>query len=307
MINRQLIRIKTVQLVYADMQANRPKHEVDGEMMSAVESSWKLYNFLLALIVKVTEWRRLQLEAGRTKYIPSDEERMPNLRFVNNRVAKLIADDGKVLTYCDDNSLTSDFDTDLYRALWEQIESLPLYQSYMDGLKSPTFDEDKALWLEILNTVFPNCGNLDETLEGRDIFWNDDLTVILSYVVKAVQRMKETDRTVHLARMFASDTDRQFALELYHQTLDHIHEYIPMLNDVASNWESERMAVMDKVIMATAIAELLHFADIPVRITLNEYIEIAKHYSSPNSSKFVNGLLDRIVTKLREEGRIIKP
>ena len=307
MINRQLIRIKTVQLVYSDLQANRPKHEVDGEMLSAVESSWKLYNFLLALIVKVTEWRRQQQEAGRSKYIPSDEERMPNLRFVNNRVARLIADDGKVLDYCEENTLTSDFDTDLYRALWVQIETLPLYQSYMSAPKAPDFEADKALWLEILNQVFPNCQQLDETLESRDIFWNDDLAVVLSYVVKTVQRMKESDHTVHLAKMFASEEDRQFANELYHQTLDHIHEYIPMVNDVASNWESERMAVMDKVIMATAIAELVHFADIPVRITLNEYIEMAKHYSSPNSSKFVNGVLDRVVAKLREEGRIIKP
>ncbi len=307
MINRQLIRIKTVQLVYADMQANRPLYEAEGEMTEAVESSWKLYNFLLALVVKVTEWRHLQIEAGRTKYIPTDEERMPNLRFVNNRVAKLIADDAKVLTYCDEHNLTSDFDTDLYRALWEQIEELPLYQSYMGGTKSPSFDEDKALWVEILNTVFPNCPRLDETLESRDIFWNDDLAVILSYVVKAVQRMKETDVTVHLAKMFATDTDRKFAQELYHLTLDHIHEYIPMINDVASNWESERMAMMDKVIMATAITELLYFADIPVRITLNEYIELAKHYSSPNSARFVNGILDRLVGKMREEGKIIKP
>ena len=307
MINRLLIRIKVVQLVYASLQAHTPRIEVDDQLAASLESAFKLYNYLLALAVKVTDYRAAQIEAGRKKYFPTEAERFPNTRFVDNRLVAFLREKSEVVAYCEEHGLLSDFDTELYRGVLEQIEQTPVYMAYMDQRERPTFAQDKELWKEIYNTVIPACPVLDAALEGKDIFWNDDLTTVLSFLVKGINKVSEADEQLTLPQLFRSPDDRLFAQQLYHEALDHLPEYIRMIDDVATNWEAERIATMDKIVMATCIAEIIKFPELPVRISLNEYIELAKHYCSPNSGRFVNGILDKVVARLRAEGVIFKP
>lgn len=306
MINRLLIRIKTTQLVYAYIQGEQPRFTCDDELMASLESSYKLYNYLLGLIVKVTDYRNDQIEAARNKYLPTNEERFPNMRFVNNRITKLIRENSSIMDYCEEHEIFNDFDTETYRTILDQIEASPIYMAYMSQQKAPTFEQDLELWKEIFNTVIPNCEKLDETLEEKNLYWNDDLTTIIQFVVKTISRLKEDTEQVKTQAMFRTEDDRKFAMDLFHHSLDECHEYLQLIDATATNWEVNRMAMMDKVVMVCALAEVRNFPDIPTRISLNEYIELAKHYCTADSAKFINAILDKIVSKWKKEGVIFK-
>lgn len=306
MINRLLIRIKTAQLVYANIQSDQPRYACDEEFMTALESSYQLYNYLLGLTVKITDYRNEQIEAARNKYLPSREERYPNMRFVNNQITKIIRDNSTILNYCEEHQLFGDFDTETYRAILEKIEQNPLYMAYMSQPQAPTFEQDLELWKEIFNTVIPSCDKLDETLEEKSIYWNDDLTTIIQFVVKTISRIKPDTEMVKTQAMFRTEDDKKFALELFHHAIDESHEYLQLIDKTAENWEASRMAMMDKVIMICALAEIKNFPDIAIRISLNEYIELAKHYCKADSARFINGILDRIVNQWKAEGLVFK-
>lgn len=303
MINRLLIRTKTAQLVYACLQSEERMY-ADEKLMEAVEATQKLYNYLLALIVKVTDFRHVQIESARNKWLPTQADLNPNMRLVNNRVARLIKEGSEVVQYCEDERLTSDFDTELYRTLLEAIEQNETYQKYASQPDEPTFEQDRELWLEILQTIVPQCDKLDEVLEERNVYWNDDLTTVLQAVVRAIQALKPSSEMIKAAKTFNNDTDRKFALDLFHYSLDEYYANVTLINTVASNWETERMAMMDKVIMSCALSEIKHFPEIASAISINEYIELSKHYCSANSARFINGILDRIVKQWRADGTL---
>lgn len=302
MINRLLIRIKTVQLVYSYMQGSVDRMNSDEEMAQAIESSYKLYNYLLALIVKLTEYRKTQLDNARNKFLASHEERFPNARFANNSVAKYIAEKSGVIEYCQEHELLSDFDTETYRNLLEQIESLSAYQTFMHKATDVTLDDEKELWKEIFAEVISRNAILDATLEEKNIYWNDDLATIIQFVIKAITQINPEREQMTPARVFDRKEDQAFARALFHAAIDGAHEYLGLIDQHAANWQVDRMAMMDKVVMICALAEIRNFPDIPVRISMNEYIELAKHYCAPDSARFVNGIVDRIVKQWKSEG-----
>lgn len=306
MINRLLIRIKTVQLVYAYMQGSMERLTSDDQLATSLESGYELYNYMLALIVKVTDYRKMQLETAKNKFMPTAEERRPNTRFADNRVARIIAEKSNVLEYCEEHKLLSDFDTEMYRSLLDQIMNIDAYKRFMTQDKAPTFEEEKELWKEIFQQVINNNSMLDATLEDKSIYWNDDVTTITEFILKAINKMKEDTEEMKLAKMFSRDDDRKFAVNLFHHALDEAHEYEQLIGENAANWHIDRMPLMDKVVMITALAEIKNFFDIPTRISMNEYIELAKHYCAPDSARFVNGILDKIVKEWKKEGVISK-
>lgn len=306
MINRLLIRIKTAQLVYAFIQSEQPRISCDDELIASMESSYKLYNYLLGLVVKVTDFRHETLEAARNKYLPTNEERFPNERFVNNQIAKKIRENSSIMDYCAEHELYNDFDSDLYRAIFDQIEQTHAYKTYMSQPQAPTFSQDCELWKEIFNTIIPNCEKLDETLESKSIYWNDDLSTILQFVVKTISHIKPETEMVELLSMYRDDEERRFATDLFHHSIDECHEYLNMINEYAKNWDASRIAMMEKVIMVCALAEIRNFPSIPLRVSINEYLELAKHYCSKDSFRFVNGILDKIVSQWKKEGKIFK-
>jgi N utilization substance protein B len=162
------------------------------------------------------------------------------------------------------------------------------------------------LWHEFFSNVVTHCDELDRTLESRDLYWNDDLSVVSCFADKTVQHIRATDEQVEMLPMFRREEDREFANKLFEAAIDHVNEYLRVIDSVASNWEVNRIAMMDRIIMVCAMAEVMTFPDIPVKITLNEYIELTKYYSTPLSNRFVNGILGRVVDQWREEGKIIK-
>lgn len=306
MINRLLTRIKTVQLVYACLQNGQPFSQMDNQLMDSIEASRKLSNYLMALIVKVTDYRRAQFEQAKSKFLPTVEDLNPNTRFVDNKIPEFITKKSEILQYCEEENLTSDFDTELYRSLLDAIEQMPEYEAYMAETKPASFEEDRNLWKAILNNVFSTNEKLEEVLEEKNIFWNDDFTTILSFVVKTISNMKPDMEVLAASSNYNTESDRKFASDLYHFSIQEYYDNCRLINSVASNWESERMALMDKIIMSCAMTEIKHFIDIPTGISINEYIELAKHYCTPNSGRFVNGILDKIVRQWKADKVIIK-
>lgn len=305
MINRLLIRIKATQLTYACLQSEERMY-ADEKLMEAIEASQKLYNFLLALIVKVTDYRQGQIDTAKAKWLPTEADLNPNLRLVENRVARLIREASEVVQNCHDEGLTSDFDTELYRSLLESIEQNEAYQAYCQQPEAPTFAQDKELWAELLATVFAQNEKLDEVMEERNIYWNDDLSTVLQTLIRDIKQLRPATEILTSVKTFKNDEDRQFALDLFHRSIEEYYDNVRLINTVAPNWEAERMALMDKVIMSCALTEIRNFPDIAVAISINEYIELAKHYCSPNSARFINGVLDRIVKQWRNDGTIVK-
>ena len=306
MINRVLIRIKTTQLVYAYMQGSLDRLNSDEEMAQSIESSYKLYNYLLALVVKVTDYRRMQIENARNKFMPTQEERFPNMRFVNSQVAACIAEKSEVLDYCEKNALLSDFDTETYRSLLDQIEQLQAYRQFMTQRENPTLQQEKEMWRDIFAEVITKSPILDATLEEKSIYWNDDLSTVTQFVLKTINQIDPECDMMRVAKMFDRNEDSRFARELFHHALDEAHQYLDLIDRNADNWQLDRMALMDKVIMVCALAEIRNFPDIAVRISMNEYIELAKHYCAPDSARFVNGILDKIVKQWKQDGVIFK-
>lgn len=306
MINRLLIRIKTTQLVYACLQSEHPRMTMNEELLESVEASKKLYNYLLALIVKVTDYRRAQIEQARSKYLATSEDLNPNTRFIDNRIPALISKCSEVVADCEKDQIISDFDTDLYRSLLDDIEATPLYQEYMSQPEPPTFQQERNLWTKILNQVFSSSEKLDEALESKNIFWNDDLTTILQVAVKTVAALTPETELIEAVKTFRTEEDRKYAQDLLKYALEDYYDNVRLINAVAPNWESNRMMLMDKVIMSTAMAEIKHFPEIATAISINEYIELSKHYCSRNSARFINGVLDKIVKEWRDKKVIIK-
>lgn len=306
MINRLLIRVKVAQVVYSTLQNGTPRMYADDEFLEAVDATRKLQDFLLALIVNVTKYRRNQLDAARNKYMPTQEELHPNTRFVDNRLARMIAENENIMTRCEEEGLLSDFDTEMYRAMMTAISAHPVYMQYMSQKEDPDFNADKALWIEILNTVVPECNELYDVMEERNIYWNDDLTTALTFTVRTLESLKPNTDVIRLNKNFKNEDDRKYAMDLYHYTLDESHDNMKLIDQNASNWEIERMPLLDKVIMCCALSEIKHFIDIPTAVSINEYVELAKHYCSPKSSRFINGVIDKIVKQWKEERVIIK-
>ena len=306
MINRLLIRIKTVQLVYAYMQGSLDRMNCDEEMAQSIESSYQLYNYLLALVVKLTDYRKSQLENARNKFLPTQEERFPNARFANNQVAKCIVEKSNVMNYVEEHELMSDFDADTYRHLLDQIEALESYKTFMSQKEQPTFEQEKELWKDIFAQVITRDAQLDAILEEKSIYWNDDLSTVTQFVVKAINQMKLDAEVVKVAKMYDRKEDQSFARELFHHAINESHDYLELIDQHASNWQVERMALMDKVVMICALAEIRNFEDIATRISINEYIELAKHYCAPDSARFVNGIVDKITKEWKKDGVIFK-
>lgn len=306
MINRLLIRIKTVQLVYACLQSEEPRIYADEKLRESLEASQKLYNYLLALIVKVTDYRRQQIEAAKGKFLPTREDLNPNTRFVDNKLARMIAEKSEAVEYCEREGLTSDFDTELYRSILEAIEQSETFGQYMKQREVPTFEQDKELWLEILTTIFPQCEKLDEVLEERDIYWNDDLTTVLKALTRIIQRLKPEREMIPAGKLFQNEEDERFALDLFHYSLDEYFDNVKLIDAITPNWEAERIAMMDKVIISCALSEIRHFPDIAIAVSVNEYIELAKHYCSAKSASFANGVIDKIATSWRADHVIFK-
>lgn len=307
MINRVLIRIKVLQIVFAYYQNGSDDLKMaENELLLSLRRSYDLYYYFLLLIVEVTRLHERQLDTRKHKYLPTSDELNPNMRLINNRLARQIEANGKLQAYVKEHGVSWVNETDFVKRVLELILNSELYAEYKDS-EDDSYETDREFWRAVFRKLICRNEELENALEDISIYWNDDIEIIQTFVIKTIKRFEEAHGSrQELLPMFKDEEDRDFAIQLFRKTLLYGEEYRERIDRHLRNWESERVANMDLYIMQMALAELLHFPNIPVNVTLNEYIDAAKAYSTPKSGTFINGILDSIVQELAQEKLLFK-
>jgi len=308
MINRVLIRLKIIQIVYAYYQnGSNNLDATEKELLFSLSKAYDLYNYLLLLMVELTEFASRRIENAKLKKLATKEDLQPNMRFVNNKFMTQLQNNIMLNEYRDrqKRSWIADHE-EFVKQLLEKIQASDLYKEYM-GKAETTYLEDREFWRSIYKTFINKNEDLESLLEEMSLYWNDDKEIVDTFVLKTINRFTEKGGSnQELMPEFKDEEDRTFAVRLLRRSILNCDEYRRLVSESTRNWDINRVAFMDVVIMQVALAEILSFSNIPVSVSLNEYVEIAKYYSTPKSGSFVNGTLDGIVKKLRKEGKLTK-
>ena len=307
MINRELLRIKVIQILYSYYQSDsNSEKDAEKELFGSIGKTYELFHLLLLLAIDITRYAEEKIERGLNKFRPTHEELHPNPRFIVNAFVRQLKINEALLTYAKEHKLSWSEQPELIKTLFESIAVSDCYREYMAS-KEKSYEEDKTVWRRIYNKVLLGNEDLDAVLEEMNVYWNDDVDIVISFVIKALKRFEEKNKGKQgLLPMFKDEDDRLFVKKLFTDSIANGNKYREIIRRNITNWELERVALMDIIIMQTALAELMSFPAIPVNVTLNEYIELAKTYSTERSGVFVNGVLNNVVNELREEGKLVK-
>lgn len=307
MINREIIRIKIVQLTYAYYQnGNRNIDTAEKELLFSLSKAYHLYNYLLSLIVAVSKEakRFYDVEAARAE---REGGTAPSAKFVENKFALQLEENNALCEFLDTQKLTWDDDVEFVRSLYNHIIQGDAYKEYMESEDS-SYEADRELWRKLYKAYIVDNDDLDALLEEKSLYWNDDKEIVDTFVLKTIKRFDPANNVrQELLPEYKDEDDKNFARKLFRATLINADEYQHYMSETSRNWDFSRLAYMDVVIMQIAIAEMLTFPNIPVNVTINEYVELAKAYSTPKSYSYINGMLDTISRYLADRGKLLKP
>ncbi len=306
MINREIIRIKIVQLTYAYYQnGNKNIDSAEKELFFSLSKAYDLYNYLLSLMVAITKEarRQLELEQARAKREGTD---MPSQKFAYNRFAIQLENNKSLNDFCESQKKSWGDEHEFIKKLFKQITDSQPYKDYM---ASPCDDylSDRELWRKIYRTLIQENEDLDALLEEQSLYWNDDKEIVDTFVLKTIKRFEEKNGSrQELLPEYDSEEDREYARKLFRASILNAEEYQRYMSEASRNWDFSRLAYMDIVIMQIALAEIVNFPTIPISVTINEFVDIAKLYSTPRSGGYINGMLDSIARHLINTGRLMK-
>ena len=306
MINRDLIRRKIVQLTYAYYQnGNRNMDNAEKELLFSLSKAYDLYNYMLQLIVAVTKEarKRYDLEVVRAQ---REGTEVPSQRFAFNRFAVQLEENKQLAEWIDAKNSSWDDDIEFVRKIYTSITTSEVYQDYM-AAEADSYEDDREAWRKFYKLFVMNNDDLDAMLEEKSLYWNDDKEIVDTFVLKSIKRFEPANKAnQELLPEYKDAEDRDFARKLFRATILNGDQYQRYMSDASYNWDFSRLAYMDVVIMQIAIAELVNFPNIPATVTINEYVDLAKVYSTPRSGGYVNGMLDNITRFLIEKGIILK-
>ena len=307
MINRKLIRVKIVQLTYACYQNGH--HNMDTaekELLFSLSKAYDLYNYLLGLIVAITQEERRRVDIA-TRRAEREGTETPSQRFAFNKFATQLEENKQLNLFMEDKKMSWENDVEAVRKLCDQIERSPLYQEYMMS-DAEDYETDRELWRRIYRTLIQGNEDLDAILEEKSLYWNDDKEIVDTFVLKTIKRFDPANKAdQELLPEYDDTEDREYALKLFRSTILNADTYQRYMSETSRNWNFSRLAYMDVVLMQIAIAEMLTFPNIPISVTINEYVDLAKLYSTPKSGGYINGMLDAIARHLVDTGRLLKP
>ena len=307
MINRVLIRLKIVQIVYAYYQnGGKNLDTAEKELFFSLSKAYDMYNYLLLLMVEITKQAERKQSAAKNKLLPTEEEFHPNTKFVDNRFIAQLEVNKQLLEFSETQKKTWENESEFVKRLCEVIMNSDIYKEYMECATS-SYEEDRELWRKIYKRIIFNNYELDQVLEDQSLYWNDDKEIVDTFVLKTIKRFEEENGADQpLLPEFKDDEDQDFARRLFRRSILNAEYYRHLISENTRNWDLDRVALMDIIIMQIALAEILSFPNIPISVTFNEYVEIAKLYSTPKSGSFINGTLDGIVKALKEENKLTK-
>ncbi len=306
MINRELIRIKIVQLTYAYYQnGNHNMDNAEKELLFSLSKAYDLYNCLLSLIVAVSREAHLHYDVE-VAHAKREGKAMPSSKFVNNRFAAQLEGNEQLCEYMETQKRSWKDNIEFVRNLLSQIEQSQIYKDYIES-EEDSYEVDREVWRKLYKTLIMDNDDLDSLLEEWSLYWNDDKEIVDTFVLKTIKRFdpKNSSRQ-ELLPEYKDAEDKDFAAKLFRATILNADQYQRYMSETSRNWDFSRLAYMDVVIMQIAIAEMMNFPNIPISVTINEYVELAKLYSTPKSGSYINGMLDAIAHYLVDSRKLMK-
>lgn len=305
MLSRRLLRIKVLKSLYAHLKSDSTSLKASEKyLIESIDKAYDLYFQMLTLIVDVARYAEGRQEIAKQKMLATYEDLNPNRRFVDNGVVQLLATSDTLGDEVASRKLTWSRHPDTIKAIYNNLVETEFYKDYMSA-STNTFVDDRK-FVEDFYAWISEDELLQETLDEISMLWNDDLCFVLFMVVRTVSNLKRSHTDIKLLPQFKSDEDLEFSKTLLIKSLVQYEERQELVDKYTSNWDVERVAFMDNLIISVAVTELLNFDSIPVKVTLDEWIDIAKYYSSPSSSNFINGVLDRAAADLIASGEVAK-
>lgn len=313
MISRRQLRIKTLQTLYAYYNNSHGEISLaEKELLYNINKSYDLYISIFVLLIDIANYAESRIDIARNKLQPTSEDLNPNTRFIDSAMIHQIRNSDQLMRYINAKKISWVNYPELIKELYSHVTSDPVYLEFMKA-QSVNFSDELKLFSHLLsNIIYPN-ENLENVLEEQSIYWTDDLEYMISMVIKSLKRFREDytgeDQLLPLYKNPENrriPEDKEFALELLRKSILHKEEYIAYIKANTQNWDLERIAFMDILIMQMAITEFIGFPSIPTKVTMNEYLEISKVYSTSKSSVFINGVLDKVAALLRSENKIKK-
>lgn len=304
MLNRRHLRVRVLQFVYS---WNRTKHsdidKLEKQFLKSLEKVEELYLYLLLLIVEIRDFASHYQDEAKNKQLPTSEDLNPNPKFINNAFIQKLKDDSGLITKCNQHKLSFTGHQSLVRSLYFKMRESTIYTNYI-STEGNDFQDDKKFTLQFFSKWLIDIESLQDFLNEKNMFWDDDLPFISSMVVKTIKDANESE--IQLFPLFKNKDDKHFSINLLRQSVINDAKFSELISNKTQNWEIERVAQMDLILMQMALAELLKMPDIPIKVSINEYLELAKYYSTSNSKSFVNGILDNLMVELKEKGLIKK-
>ncbi|SDL77042.1 NusB antitermination factor [Salinimicrobium catena] len=306
MLTRRHIRVKVMQSLYAYSQSENDEMRSEEKfLLKSMDEMYDLYLLLLDLFVEIRDHAADYIEKSQQKHLPSEEDRDPNRRFVDNEIFALLDQNTGLQNGLEARKLNNwKHDDEYVGILWNEIRNSEIYNEYMAS-RTGTFQEDKDFVIRIFKEVIAPNEKLYDYLEDKKITWVDDLPLVNTAIVKMLQKLK-SGKEHALSRLFKNSDDKEYAVQLFRKTLLNDESLAAEMEGKTPNWDKERIADLDTILIKMAICEFLKFPSIPVKVTINEYLEIAKEYSTPKSSIFINGILDKLSKEYKEEGKLNK-
>lgn len=312
MINRTLVRTKVVQTLFAQYSGNdHTALSARKTLLSKFSSTYSLYMMMLSFADELTTYAEEQISENQKRASVLHQTYIANRNFVNNRLAQQIFNNRRIRNYLENENLRWDVGMSAVEATYKLLINTPFYQEFM-ALEKPTYEDEKTLWRKIYGSLLLESETLSSALEEMEVAldqegWTIDMDMVITYVIKTLKRFKEDDTDeLPLLEMFASEAELEFGKNLLQASIDMTEENKGLIAKSLQNWEADRIAYMDQIILLVALAEIRKYNEIALEISMNEYIEIAKEYSSEKSYVFINGVLNRIVNDLRAENQLFK-
>ena len=308
MLNRRHIRVKVMQTMYAFKGSESDDFSKDQKfLLFSIDNMYSLYLLLMSLLIEVQKRAENDLQKKQNKHLATKEDKDPNRKFVNNQLLKLLKENQALQTQFENNNITNwELDGEYIDIIFKDILASDLYREYMKTRVSD-FKEDKDFIVDVFKDIIAPNDKLYDYMEDKNLTWLDDLPTVNTTILKLLRKVKQTAPEPYFTpKLYKDADDKQFAIDLFKKTLLNRTAINEEIGQKTKNWDSERIAAVDYVLLQMAICEVKNFPSIPVKVTINEYLEISKEYSTPKSSIFINGILDKLVKEYESAGQLKK-
>lgn len=308
MLNRRHLRVKALQVLYSYQQSQvKEILPYEKALLQSVDKVYEMYIWLLSLLIEVADYSIIDAEERANKFLPSEEDLNASVKIQNNLFIASLKQNPEYLAAVKKYKISWDFDPEVRKSIFITLKASEEYKTFL-GLTDHTIQKDKDIIKFIFKKLILKSPGIEQIFEEKFINWSVDKDVLQALVAKTFKNFSSVNPEENkLAEICPNwDEDKSFLIELLKKVISFEKEYQELIAQKTKNWDSERIALMDTLLMRMAITELIHFSTIPVKVTMNEYIEISKEFSTPKSNSFINGILDKILADLKSAGKLRK-